>query len=72
MAQLTHTQYDDLERAIREGTRLVVYRRGTEFVVIPIRLRMVGGREMVEALHPTTGDQLKLYIDEVDSIEPVR
>ena len=72
MAQLTHEQYDDLEKAIRQGIRMVVYRRGTEYVVIPTRLRMMQGREVVEALHPTTGEQLTLYIDEVDSIEPVR
>ena len=72
MAQLTHTQYDDLERAIRRGDRIAVYRRGTEYVVIPTRLHLLRGREAVEALHPTTGEQLTLWIDEVDSIEPVR
>ena len=72
MAQLTHEQYDELEGAIRQGSRIAVYRRGTEYVVIPTRLRMLRGREAVEALHPTTGEQLTLYIDEVDSIEPVR
>ena len=40
--------------------------------MIPVRLRMLQGREAVEAMHPTTGEQLTLYIDEVDSIEPVR
>ena len=72
MAQLTHTQYDDLERAIRRGDRIAVYRRGTEYVVVPTRLHLVRGREAVEALHPTTGERLTLWIDEVDSIEPVR
>jgi hypothetical protein len=72
MAQLTHQQYDALERAVREGTRIAVYRRGTEYVVIPQRLRMLEGREAVESVHPTTGDRITLYIDEVDSIEVVR
>ncbi|HEX5581244.1 MAG TPA: hypothetical protein VFX39_06660 [Gemmatimonadaceae bacterium] len=72
MAQLTHKQYDDLERAVRDGTRIAVYRRGTEYVVIPQRLRMLDGREAVEAVHPTTGEQITLYIDDVESIEPVR
>ena len=72
MAQLTHQQYDDLERAVREGTRIAVYRRGTEYVVIPSRLRLMGGREAVEAVHPTTGEKITLFIDEVDTIEPVR
>ena len=72
MAQLTHRQYDELERAIREGTRIAVYRRGTEYVVVPERLRILNGREAVEALHPTTGDHLTLYLDDLDEIEVVR
>ena len=72
MAQLTHEQYDALERAITNGSRIAVYRRGTEYVVVPQRLRVAGGREAVEAMHPTTGDAITLYIDEVDSIEVVR
>jgi hypothetical protein len=72
MAQLTHQQYDALERAIRDGQRIVVYRRGTEYIVIPLQLRLIGGREAVEARHPTTGDDIRLYIDEVDEIEAVR
>ena len=72
MAQLTHEQYDALERAITDGSRIAVYRRGTEYVVVPQRLRVAGGREAVEATHPTTGDAITLYIDEVDSIEVVR
>ncbi len=72
MAQLTHQQYDDLERAVRDGTRIAVYRRGTEYVVIPRRLRMLEGREAVEAVHPTTGEPITLLIEDVDSIEPVR
>ena len=72
MAQLTNTQYDALERAVRDGARVSVYRRGTEFVVIPQRLRMAGGREVIEATHPTTGGALTFYLDEVDAIEVVR
>ena len=72
MAQLNHKQYDALERAIRDGSRIAVYRRGTEFMVIPQRLRLVGSREAVESVHPTTGDGITFYLDEVDSIEVVR
>ena len=72
MAQLSHQEYDALERAITDGRRLAVYRRDTEFVVIPARLRIAGGREALECVHPTTGDHLTLYLDEVDSIEVVR
>ena len=72
MAQLTHDQYDALERAITNGVRIAVWRRGTEYIVVPQRLRLEGGREAIEAMHPTTGHELTLYVDEVDAIEVVR
>jgi hypothetical protein len=72
MAELTTTQYDALERAITNGRRVAVYRRGTEFLVIPMRFSLVGGREALEARHPTTGDRLVLILDELDSIEVVK
>jgi hypothetical protein len=72
MAQLTHAQYDALERAIADGSRLAIFRRGSEFIVIARRLGLDGNREFVEAMHPTTGESITLYIDEVDSIEVVK
>ena len=69
--QLTAAQYDALERAIADGRRLSVWRRGTEFVIVVDRLRVSGGREALEAHHPTTGDRLTLYIDELEGIEVV-
>ena len=72
MAQLTHDQYDALERAIANGVRIAVWRRGTEYIVVPQRIRLNDGREAIEAMHPTTGHELTLYVDEVDAIEVVR
>jgi len=69
---LTVRQYDALEQAITRGQRIAVTRRGTEFVVIPERLVMRNRRECVEARHPTTGDHLSLWLDEVDALEVVR
>jgi hypothetical protein len=69
--QLTAAQYDGLERAIADGRRLSVWRRGSEFLVIVDRLRVTGGREALEAHHPTTGDRLVLYIDELEGIEVI-
>ena len=71
VTQLNSQQYDALERAIANGRRLSVWRRGTEFLVIVDRLRVSGGREALEAHHPTTGDKLTLYIDELEGIEVV-
>jgi hypothetical protein len=72
MAELTTAQYDALERAIIDGSRISVYRRGTEYIVIPTRLTVTGGREALATRHPTTGDELTLYVDDVDTIDVVR
>jgi hypothetical protein len=69
--RLTHAQYEALERAITDGRRIVVTRRGTEFVVVPLGLRTVTGREVLDARHPTTGDSLTLVLDELDQLEPI-
>jgi hypothetical protein len=73
MAQLTHAQYDAIERAVINGTRIAVRRHGQrEYVVIPLRLRVVGGREAIEARNPSTGHDLTLFLDELLSIEVVK
>jgi hypothetical protein len=71
VTQLNSDQYDALERAIANGRRLSVWRRGTEFLIVVDRLRVSGGREALEAHHPTTGDKLTLYIDELEGIEVI-
>ena len=72
MARFTTRQYDDLERAITAGKRLSVFRRGTEYVVIPQRLFLNEGKEAIESVHPTTGDRIVLVLDDIDSFEVVR
>jgi hypothetical protein len=72
MAELTHKQYDALERAIVDSRRIAVQRRGTEYIVVPTRLGLTDGREALEARHPTTGEPITLYIDELDAIDVVR
>jgi hypothetical protein len=66
MKELTVRQYDALESAITHGRRISVFRRGTEYVVIPQRLRTEGSREAMDSVHPTTGDQITLYLDEME------
>lgn len=71
MAQLTHEQYDALERAIIDRRRIAVIRRGTEYVVVPSRLAIERGREAIHARHPS-GTVMTFYLDEVESFEIVR
>lgn len=69
MSQLTHDQYERLERAVSRSQRIAVARRGTEFILIPLALRSLDGREVIDARNPTTGDAMMLFVDELDALE---
>ena len=72
MAQLTHAQYDIIERAVMRGLRVAITRQGRrEIVVIPRRLHSVDAREAIEASNPVTGLDLTIYTDEIERVEPV-
>lgn len=71
MKQLTHRQYDALESAITHGSRVSIYRRGTEYVGIPQRLFSDGQREAVVILHPTTGEEITIHLDDIEQLEVV-
>ena len=72
MAQLTHDQYDALERAVLRGNRIAIHRRGRpESVIVPLSLKLRDGREAIDARHPTTGHAMIVYLDEIDGIEVV-
>jgi hypothetical protein len=69
MAHLTPAEYDRLERAVLHGKRVALVRQGREMVVVPLRLFMRAGQEVIEARHPSTGQMLTRAIDELDSVE---
>lgn len=71
MAHLTPGDYDRLERAVMDGRRIALVRQGREIVVIPLRLFMRDGREVIEARHPTTGDLITRSIEDLDAVEIV-
>ena len=71
MAHLSPSEFDRLERAIMDGRRIALVRQGREVVVIPLRLFLRDGREVIEARHPTTGDIITRTIDDLDAVEIV-
>jgi len=72
VGQLSVQQYDALERAIVDQRRIMVMRRGTEYLVVPERLTLIKGREAILARHPSTGSALTLFLDEADALEVVQ
>ena len=72
VSQLSHREYDALERAVTRGSRIAISRPGRrELVLIPLSLSVDDGREIVKARNPTTGHELTIYLDEVERIEAV-
>jgi hypothetical protein len=71
VAHLTPGDYDRLERAVMDGRRIALVRQGREIVVIPLRLFLRDGREVIEARHPTTGDLITRSIEDLDAVEIV-
>ena len=71
MAHLTPSQYDRLERAVQDGRRVALVRQGREMVVVPLRLYMRSGRDVIEARHPSTGDLFTAVIEDLDALEVV-
>lgn len=69
MANLSPKDYDRLERAVLDGKRIAIVRQGRETILVPRRMFVRNGREVIEATHPTTGDPLDIVIDFVDSLE---
>ncbi len=57
---------DQLERAIVDGDRVQLYRRGTEYVVTPHEIRLHGNTEELLAT-TNAGDELTFQMDEIES-----
>lgn len=62
------SEMERLERAIVEGARIQLSRRGTEYVVVPHALRAEDGGEVLVAT-TYTGDDLTFALDEIEGFD---
>ena len=61
---------DQLEHAVRDGLRVALStRRGTEYVVIAVRLATEGRREALVARLPMTGEELSFVLDDITAFQ---
>ncbi len=67
----TPERMDRLEHAAREGLRVAISRRGTEYVVTARRVTTVNGREALIGHLPMTGEELTFRLDEVDHFQVI-
>lgn len=60
---------DQIEHAARQGRRVAVMRRGTEYVVVALRVASVGRQEALIGRLPMTGEEIVLRLDEIDAMQ---
>jgi hypothetical protein len=64
-------QLDRLERAIDDAQRIRITRRGTEYVILPRALRSEGPTEVIVAVHPNTGEEMRFRLDEIEEFSVI-
>lgn len=69
---MTTAQYDALERAIVDRSRVALRVNGAELVVIPEAIRTQRGQEVLVTQNPSSGLPLLVRIDDIDRLEIVR
>ncbi|HET9274627.1 MAG TPA: hypothetical protein VFN96_01005, partial [Gemmatimonadales bacterium] len=67
----TPASMDQLERAARDRRRVIVVRRGTEYIVEARRVLATGRREVLIGFLPMTGEELQFDLAEVDEFQVI-
>ena len=62
----TPARMEQLELAARQGRRVILRRRGTEYVVVARRVFHEGQRDALIGLLPMTGEELRFNLEELD------
>ncbi len=60
---------DQLEHAARNGRRVALMRRGTEYIVVALRVTSAGRHEVLIGRLPMTGEELTFNLDEIDAMQ---
>lgn len=60
---------DQLEHAARNGRRVALMRRGTEYIVVALRVGSEGRHEALVGRLPMTGEELTFLLDEIDAMQ---
>ena len=65
----TPERLDQLEGAVRHGRRVALTRRGTEYVVVAVRLTTAGNRDAFVGRIPMTGEEMRFILDEIEAMQ---
>jgi hypothetical protein len=67
----TPERLDQLERAIRDGRRVALSRRGTEYIVTAVRLTTAANREAFVGRLPMTGEEMTFVLGDLEGFQVV-
>jgi hypothetical protein len=62
---------DQLENAARKGLRVALSRRGTEYIVIALRVTSIGPHEVLIGRLPMTGEELTFHLNDIESFQVI-
>jgi hypothetical protein len=62
---------DQLEHAARKGLRVALLRRGTEYIVVALRVTSVGRHEALVGRLPMTGEELTFHLNDIESFQVI-
>jgi predicted DNA-binding transcriptional regulator YafY len=62
---------DQLESAARRGQRVALSRRGTEYIVVALRVTTEDQHDVLVGRLPMTGEDLSFRLDQIDSFQVV-
>jgi hypothetical protein len=62
---------DQLENAVRRGLRVALSRRGTEYIVVALRITTVGRHEALIGHLPMTGEELPFLLKDIDHFQVI-
>jgi uncharacterized protein with PhoU and TrkA domain len=67
----TTDRMDQLEHAARNGLRVALSRRGTEYIVVAQRVTSVGRHDALIGRLPMTGEDLIFHLGDIDSFQVI-
>jgi hypothetical protein len=67
----TTQRMDQLENAVRRGLRVALSRRGTEYIVVALRVTTVGRHEALIGRLPMTGEELPFLLKDIDHFQVI-
>jgi hypothetical protein len=65
----TPERLDQLEHAARNGLRVALSRRGSEYVVTALRMTTTGNRDALVGKLPMTGEEMTFLLEEIDQLQ---